>query len=405
MSQKPLERLEQFAIDVILERRYGKRAALLRWLLLGLSFIYAQIIRLRCWAYRSRVIRWHHVGCRVISIGNLTVGGTGKTPVVEQFARCLTQAGRKVAILSRGYKSTPLPFWQRVWYRLTFRRSSLPPRVVSNGRSVLLDPTVAGDEPFMLASNLKQVFVLVDKNRIKSALHAIETFGVDTILLDDGYQYLPFRERLNVALIDREAPFGNEYLLPRGTLREPHGHLRRADVIFITKCDGSDLSRLKARIRRYNCHAEIIECTHHPLYLKEIKSGRQLPLSYLQGRKVGAVAGIAVPESFVHGVESLGAEVIYQRFYADHHYYSSAEISNAIERTRTRGGHFLITTEKDAVRFPEADFEDMPVYYLKVEIKLLNTSESLHDCILRISDADRRETAISNYPIHEPSLG
>jgi tetraacyldisaccharide 4'-kinase len=301
MPQKPLEKLEQFAIDVILERRYGKRAALLRWFLLGLSLIYGQIIRLRSWVYLNRLIKWHHVGCRVISIGNLTVGGTGKTPVVEQFARCLTQAGRKVAILSRGYKSTPLPFWQRIWYRLTFRRSSLPPRIVSNGKSVLLDPTTAGDEPFMLASNLDRVYVLVDKNRIKSAVHAIEEYGVDTILLDDGYQYLPFRERLNVALIDREAPFGNEFLLPRGTLREPHSHLRRADVIFITKCDGSDLSRLKARIRRFNRHAEIIECTHHPLYLKEINTGRQLPLSYLQGRKVGAVAGIAVPESFCPG--------------------------------------------------------------------------------------------------------
>jgi tetraacyldisaccharide 4'-kinase len=399
MPQKPLEKLEQFAIDVILERRYGKRAAVLRWGLLGLSYIYAQIIRLRCWAYRTRVVKWHHVGCRVISIGNLTVGGTGKTPVVEQFARSLTRAGRKVAILSRGYKSTPLPLWKRLWYRLTFRRSSLPPRIVSNGRSVLLDPTVAGDEPFMLASNLEQVYVLVDKNRVKSAVHAIKQFGVDTILLDDGYQYLPFRERLNVVLVDREAPFGNEFLLPRGTLREPHSHLRRADVIFITKCDGGDLSRLKARIRRYNCHAEILECTHHPLYLKEINTGRQLPLSYLQGRKVGAVAGIAVPESFVQGVELLGAEVIYRRFYADHHYYSAPEITNAMERTRTRGGHALITTEKDAVRLPKIDYQDMPVYFLKVEIKLLNTEESLHDCILRISNADRSVAAAQAYSL------
>lgn len=396
MDRRPLERLEQFAIDVILERRYGKRAALLRWILLGLSQIYAQIIRLRCWAYRTRVVPWHHVGCRVISIGNLTVGGTGKTPVVEQFARSLTLAGRKVAILSRGYKSTPLPLWQRLWYRFTFQQASLPPRLVSDGQSVHLDPATAGDEPYMLAKNLDRVYVIVDKNRVKSALYAIDRFGVDTVLLDDGYQYLPFRERLNIALIDREAPFGNEHLLPRGTLREPHTHLRRADVILITKCDGTDLSRLKARIRRFNRHAEIIECTHHPLYLQEVYSGRRLPLSYLQSRKIGAIAGIAVPESFVRGTEMLGAEVIYQRFYADHHYYQKSEIENAVERTRTRGGHALLTTEKDAVRFPQVDTRDMPVYFLKVEIKLLNTDESLHDCILRISGADREAAMIES---------
>jgi len=400
MAQKPLERLEQFAIDVILERQYGKRAALLRLLLHALSKLYAVIIRLRCWAYRSKLVKWHHVGCRVISIGNLTVGGTGKTPVVEQFARTLTASGRKVAILSRGYKSMPMPFWKRVWNSITFQKANLPPRIVSDGKATLLDPTVSGDEPFMLASNLEDVQVLVDKDRIKSALYALRKFNIDTVLLDDGYQYLPFRERLNVVLVDRESPFGNEFLLPRGTLREPHDHLRRADVILITKCDGSDLSRLKARIRRYNTHAEMIECTHHPLYLKDLSSDKRLPLSYLQGRKIGAVAGIAVPRSFVRGVEGLGAEVIYERFYADHHYYTTKEIENAIERTRARGGHALITTEKDAVRFPLVDFQDMPVYFLKVEIKILNSKESLEDCILRISNSDRNSCLVHSAPFN-----
>jgi tetraacyldisaccharide 4'-kinase len=385
MPDKPLERLEKFAIDVILERRYGKRAAMLRGVLRALSSVYSRIMRLRWWLYEKRLARWHSVGCFTISVGNLTVGGTGKTPIVEQFARSLTQEGRRVAILSRGYKSLPRPMMQRIWNRLTFRSNYIPPRVVSDGRSLLLDSGRAGDEPFMLASNLHDVVVVVDKDRVKSALYAIKHFNVDTLLLDDGYQYLPLKERLNVTLVDRHAPFGNEYVLPRGTLREPHDHLKRADVIFITKCDGSDISELKERIREFNKHAEMIECVHKTLYLQDLYTNERRPLSYLQGRDVGAVSGIAVPESFEGALRNLGANIIYTRSYADHHRYTDQEVTNAINRTRARGGHALITTEKDAVRFPRVNRQDLPVYFLRVEIQLINTKENLHDCLVRIS--------------------
>jgi tetraacyldisaccharide 4'-kinase len=384
MGNKPLEHLEQFAIDVILERRYGKRAFFLRIFLLLLSGIYGQIIRLRLWLYQHRYLRWNSVGCRVISIGNLTVGGTGKTPVVEKFARTLTESGRRVAILSRGYKSAPKPLWQRLWHRVTFQTDSIPPRIVSDGRSVLLDSEMAGDEPHMLATNLKNVVVLVDKDRVKSAQYAIEKYGVDTLLLDDGYQYLSLTERLNVALVDRHAPFGNRYMLPRGTLREPKAHLKRADVIFVTKCDGSDISPLKEEIRQFNKHARIYECSHRPLYLQNLYDNSREPLSLLQDKPVGALAGIAVPEGFEQGLVGLGAEVIYRRFYADHHRFSAKEIMNALNRTRKRGGHFLVTTEKDAVRFPRISIPDIPVYFLRVEIQLLNSKDSLDECIRKV---------------------
>ena len=384
MANKPLEQLEQFAIEVILERRKGLSARLLLAFLHILSLVYCRIVRLRWWLYDMRLMRWHSVGCMTISVGNLTVGGTGKTPIVEQFARSLTQAGRKVAILSRGYKSVPKPFWQRMKERLSGRGNYNPPRVVSDGRSLLLDSSRSGDEPFMLASNLHNVVVLVDKNRVKSALYAVEHFGVDTLLLDDGYQYLPLKERLNVTLVDRLAPFGNEHLLPRGTLREPHDHLKRADVIFITKCDGSDITPLREKIRRYNKHAEMLECAHHPLYLQDLYTGDRLPLEHLKDREVGALAGIAVPESFEFGLKQLGAKIIYSRHYADHHRFTDQEVLNAINRTRTRGGHALITTEKDAVRFPRVNRHDLPVYFLRVEIRLLSTNESFHDCIMRV---------------------
>lgn len=391
MADKPLEQLEQFAIDVILERRYGKRATLLRTFLFFLSLIYKRIIRLRSWLYDAHLLRSYPTGSLVISVGNLTVGGTGKTPIVEKFAKTLTKHGRKVAILTRGYKSVPKPLGQRLIDRYLRRRGEEPPRVVSDGHSLLLDSERSGDEPFMLASNLKKVVVLVDKNRVKSASYAIEKFHCDTMLLDDGYQYLALKERLNIALVDRHTPFGNEFILPRGTLREPHDHLRRADVIFITKCDGSDISFLKDRIRHHNRHAEIFECSHYPLYLQDLYTGEQKSLKYLQEREIGSIAGIAVPESFEEALRRLGAQLIYSRHYADHHRFSQQEVLNAINRTRTRGGHALLTTEKDAVRFPRVDRRDLPIYFLRVEIRLINTTEKFEDAILRICRLKDRE--------------
>src|SRR5207253_4008801 len=257
-----LENLEQFGIDVVLERRHGFRAGILRGILYALSFIYERLVQLRLYLYRKRVFRERALGCRVISIGNLTVGGTGKTPIVENFARALQSGGRRVAILSRGYKSVPR---KRSLVDRFLKRNVEPPRVVSDGQSLLLDSLTAGDEPYMLAHNLRDVIVLVDKDRVKSGRFAIDKWKVDTLLLDDGLQYLRLKHRLDVVLVYRQAPLGNDLLLPRGTLREPPRNLRRASYIFITKSTGQSNDALIARIRRYNRTAEIIECAHRPL--------------------------------------------------------------------------------------------------------------------------------------------
>src|SRR4051794_16096941 len=174
------ESLEQFAIDVILGRRHGFRANVLRGILYGLSFGYEGIVQLRLFLYRKRILRERTLGCLVISIGNLTVGGTGKTPIVEKFARALQGGGRRVAILSRGYKSVPQPS-KRSWLQKFRGAAEDPPRVVSDGQSLLLDSLTAGDEPYMLAHNLKNVIVLVDKDRVKSGLVAIDKWKVDTL--------------------------------------------------------------------------------------------------------------------------------------------------------------------------------------------------------------------------------
>ncbi|MCX7869660.1 MAG: tetraacyldisaccharide 4'-kinase, partial [Terrimicrobiaceae bacterium] len=300
-----LEALESFVVEVILDRRHGRRADLLRAALLGLSWIYGCAVQLRIALYQKRFLRPRPQGVPVVSVGNLTVGGTGKTPLVEKMARDLMAAGRKVAILSRGYKSQPRPLLVRLWQRAFGRHDLFAPRVVSDGISLLLDSREAGDEPFMLASNLRGVPVVVDRDRVKAAVWAVEEFGADLLLLDDGFQYLRLRRGFEIALVDRQAPFGTGHLLPRGTLREPPGNLRRATHIFLTKCDGGSNEDLIREIRRWNRTADIIECAHRPLHLRDFTTGEILPLGRLRGLRAGSLCGIARPESFEQALREL----------------------------------------------------------------------------------------------------
>src|SRR5271169_1620957 len=300
------EFIETFFIEVVFEERQDWKAKLTRAFLFGGSKIYHVLIKIHRWLINVRIFRDKTLGVQVIAVGNLTVGGTGKTPVVEKFARELRDAGRNVAILSRGYRSKPPPI--HVWFlnKIFLREDQTPPRVVSDGKSLLLDSEMAGDEPYMLASNLKDVVVLVDKNRVKSGRYAIEKFGCDTLLLDDGFQYWDLRgRRHDVVLVDRQQPFGNEHLLPRGTLREPPSHLARAHTIFITKSDGQT-AELRARIARLNPEAAIIECVHRPLYLEDVFTGERHDLNLIKGRKIASLSGIAQPESFEQSLVKLG---------------------------------------------------------------------------------------------------
>ena len=379
-----IESFEEFAVDVILARRYGKRASLLRLVLLVLSFLFRGIVQTRLWMYRKRLLPQYPLGCIVISVGNLTVGGTGKTPVVERLARTLHAGGRKVAILSRGYKSRRPPLLKRWHARLTGRTGHGVPRVVSDGTRVLLGSREAGDEPFMLATNLPGVVVLVDKDRVKSGRYAISRFGADTLILDDGLQYQHLQHRLDFVLVDRQAPFGNEHLLPRGTLREPPGNLHRASHILITKCSGADNTALIERIRRYNRTAEIIQCTHEARRLQHVFTGETLGLEKLQGAYVGAFSAIAAPESFEEGLKKLGAKVELSRRFIDHHRFKEKEIRAFADRCVRRDVSMIMTTEKDAVRFPKAMNLDVPVYFMRVEIEILSGHDHWQNCIERI---------------------
>lgn len=378
------ESLETFALEVIFEERHDFKARATRVLLFGLSKVFHVGVNIRRWLYNYRIFRDKTLGVQVIAIGNLTVGGTGKTPVVEKFARELRDAGRTVAILSRGYRSKPKPFHQWLFDKIFFREDHTPPRIVSDGRSLLLDSEMAGDEPYMLASNLRDVVVLVDKDRIKSGRYAIEKFGCDTLLLDDGFQYWDLRgRRHDVVLIDRQQPFGNEHLLPRGTLREPPSHLSRAQTIFITKSDGKT-AELRERIAQFNSEAAVIECVHHPLYLEDIFTGERKDLDILRGKKAASLSGIAQPESFEQSLVSLGVELVYSKRFADHHRFTQQEVLNVINRGKKRQASVIITTQKDAVRFPKIDRRDLPIYFMRVEIKIVSGANDFQDCVRKI---------------------
>jgi tetraacyldisaccharide 4'-kinase len=379
------EAAETFGLEVILEQRRGTRAALLRALLTTCSGLFLLVaVKARRFLYNVRILRDATLGVQVIAIGNLTVGGTGKTPVVEKFARELRDQGRNVAILSRGYRSKPTPFHVWLLNKILLRDDTTPPRVVSDGKSLLLDSDMAGDEPYMLASNLKDVVVLVDKDRVKSGRYAIEKFGCDTLLLDDGFQYWKLRgRRQDIVLVDRQQPFGNERLLPRGTLREPPSHLARASTIFITKSDGQT-AELRRRITSVNPSAGIIECIHHPLYLEDVFTGQRVGLDLVKGHKVASLSGIAQPESFEQSLVALGAELVYTKRFADHHRFTQQEILNAINRSKKRQADAIITTQKDAVRFPKIDRRDLPIYFMRVEIKILSGANDFQDCVRKI---------------------
>lgn len=380
---RAIERLESYVIPLIQQEGADQKVVdfwpkVLLGVLKGISKIYGAIVWLRMWFFRIGVLRRWPLGCQVISVGNVTAGGTGKTPVVEIFARELTKQGRKVAILSRGYRRKEKPFLQRL-----FSDTIDPPLVVSDGKRVLLDSEMGGDEPYMLASNLPGVVVLVDRNRVKSGRYAISKFGCDTLVLDDGFQYQRLKHSHDIVLVDKTNPFGNGNLLPRGVLRESVSNLRRADFIFITKSDGNS-EALRKRIRKLNHHAEIIECRHAPKCLRDVYSGRTEELTWLNGKKVVALSGIAVPQSFEAFLKGYGAELAECVRYADHHRYATQEVINVVNHAADLGADALITTEKDAVRFPKLSNTAVPVFYLRIEIEILRGAGNFHDAVLHI---------------------
>ncbi len=317
-------------------------------LLFMVSLGYGNVVRLREIFYQNQILSVKRLPCIVISIGNLTVGGTGKTPMTIYVARLVKRLGYKVAILSRGYRGL----------------SEKTGGIVSDGQTIFMGPDAAGDEPYMMASGLKNIPVIVGKNRYKAGMYAVKELKTEVLVLDDAFQHLKLKRDIDLVLLDNSHPFGNMHLFPRGILREPMSSLSRGDAFLFTRSDSS-LDKVEKnalnKLKRYADKKPIYKTYHDP-YIYKIVNGENILLKkkkgdsfsfnfkFLKGRKVFAFSGIAGNTDFRMTLENLKCEIRGFLEFADHHQYSTADFDGIFRLAKNTEADFLITTEKDYVR-------------------------------------------------------
>ncbi|MCK9364390.1 MAG: tetraacyldisaccharide 4'-kinase [Syntrophales bacterium] len=323
-----------------------------RMLLRILSLPYSGAVLFRNILCDRRIIRQERLPCPVLSVGNITVGGTGKTPTVIMIAKLLQQHRYRPAVLSRGYGG----------------KSGSPVNVVSDGKTVLMGWKEAGDEPVLMANSLPGIPVLTGANRFLTGSAALEKFGADILILDDAFQHRQLFRDLDLVLLDSARPFGNGFLLPRGPLRESPSALARADMLLRTGlAEKGEPLPVKTKFNVCNIELPSFRGVHRPTGIVSGKTGHSDPPEALRGEKIMAFSGLGSPESFRKGLAALGAAVVSYRDFPDHHPYSDADIV-ALRRLATQSGaSLLVTTEKDGVRL--ADFPDF-----LAEVSLLRIS-------------------------------
>ena len=321
-----------------------------------LSVPYQWAVRTRILFYNIGLLKTKRLPCPVISVGNITVGGTGKTPLVMLLARGLRERGITIAILSRGYK-----------------RKQSSDSLVSDGQSLFLSPEAAGDEPYLMANALKDVPILVGKDRFMSGRIALQRFGVRGLLLDDGYQHLQLHRDLNILLIDSNVGFGDDHLLPRGILREPLSYLQRADLFVLTKVEDSKACQaLERKLREIHPRAQVFHSHYEPIGLISPKGERE-DLQALRGRKVLALSGIANPDYFSFLLKRCGMEIGKELIFPDHHFYTRGDLACIEENAK--GMDEVVTTEKDMLRLQSLSIGHLPIRALRIEMKIWEEEE------------------------------
>lgn len=337
---------------------YGRKKSLSVGAFLRLlSVFYALAVRLRHMLYRLGVVRQQNLALKVISVGNITLGGTGKTPTVIQIAGLLLRNQRHPVVISRGYG----------------RKDESGIVVVSDGGKVLVDAETGGDEPVLIGSVLPEVPVVVGSDRYQAAVFAQQKFNIDTVVLDDGFQHLRLKRDLDIVLVDAADPFGNGKLFPAGILREPLTALKRAQVVLITGEDrAADLGELKGIIGR-NTKARIFTSRQDPADIIDIMTGDTRPLAALRGTTVLAFSGIARPASFAAFLRTLGADIRAVIAYPDHHAYKKSDLTALFQRAADENVSMMITTEKDAVRLKQLNPDG--IWALRLELKVVENSE------------------------------
>jgi len=376
------EAVQVYLYKLIHGERQGPLAALLLGILRLSSFIYELGVNIKLGLYKAGLLQQHRLACRVISLGNITVGGTGKTPTAQRLAAIIRDMGHRVVILNRGYRAG--------W------RGQVG--LVSDGRRIYMSVSEAGDEAFLLAKNLPGVAVVIGKNRTVTGDYAVANLKADFIILDDGYQHWQLARDLDVVLIDSINVFGNNFLLPRGTLREPLTHLDRADAFLLTRADqASDDVRdvIRETLGRYNDRALVVESVHSPRCFIEIEEWYKgvrpetIALEAIRGQKVLAFSALGNPTSFEQSIANLGAELVEAVRYPDHHDYTMAEMQHIMLQAVDREVYALVTSEKDAVKIPSEFIHSdrpLPVYVLGIEVRFVDGYQELMDIIKAVAE-------------------
>lgn len=313
-----------------------------RYILLPLSFIYYITTFLRNFFYDRNLFKIHSLGAKVISVGNITWGGTGKTPAILYLAQRLSSQGHRVVILTRGYGK---------------------------------------DEERLFSRMIQHIPVIVGKDRIKSGKIAVEKYSADTVLLDDGFQYRRLKRDLDILCIDAMSPFGNRCVIPAGSLRESLGGLKRADVFLITKTDiAKDIKSLEDDLKKINARATIVKSIHKPQHFYGISDGQSANIDCMKDKEVALLSGIGSPVSFEKTISSLGIKVKRHFIFRDHHWYRAKDLHRIKIYCLENKINTVITTEKDAVRLKalSSQLSAISFFALRIQLRIIDNEQEFY---------------------------
>lgn len=343
----------------------GPVLTILRLLLAPLSVLYGLFISARNRRFDLGEIKPHRLPCRVVSVGNLSVGGTGKTPLVIEVARMLQARGYRVVVLSRGYGGT----------------SQEPVNLVSNGTKLFMNQQEAGDEPILIAKAAPGVPVLTGSRRVDTGNWAVKNLDADVLILDDGFQHRQLARDIDIVLLNAVSPFGNGRLLPAGPLREPPAALKRADILVLTGAR-EDFAVFRLPAVSDEIQTPIFGCCYRPRNLLQGIQETVFPLALVNGKKVCAFAGIGNPAAFEKTLRSLGADVAAFIPFPDHHRYGEQDIALIEKKARRCGAQMIVTTEKDKIKLERFEAYFNNVYILRIELDFASGREAFERVLL-----------------------
>jgi len=365
--------------EVISGQKHSFGASALRVALGSAAVFYTAIVRLRNLLYSKGWLKAYRADAVVISIGNITTGGTGKTPLVIWLCKFLQQKEIRCAVLTRGYKA---------------RRASCVMRRARNGHNTQYDIRNTIDEPAILAESCPQATVIVNPNRLAGATEAVNKFGATVLIMDDGFQHRRLARDLDIVTIDGTCPFGYEKVLPAGLLREPIAALKRADAVVVTRCDQTaeaELTQLEEKLQQRNQDLIIARSIHTPVCAKSIGQ-KEISLEELKNKKIFAFCGIANPDAFLKTIENIEANLVGSKIYNDHYHYTDDCLADICEQARHLKVDLILTTQKDWFSSPLAAIRntsngqraakyDIPFAYLAIELRFISGEDKITQLI------------------------